>query len=212
VIFGARVLAATAALALLAACGSGSASTTAGANPSRTVAAGPQAPTAVSAVAPAKTTVRPPRPPRVTMRVVRLYSHGQRFRTYTGARPPAFSEAAALRRARGPNDYSLGLWDVGLVHEDSSVDWHSVWIIADQTFVKDIDRFVTRSPSAARYSEPPHRAARMVTVGHDARRPNRPILPCPDLLTRSERAFLYLRDRCGFADHQSPDDRDGSSS
>jgi hypothetical protein len=30
-----------------------------------------------------------------------------------------------------------------MVHEDSSVEWHSVWIIADQTFVQDLDKFVT---------------------------------------------------------------------
>ena len=75
------------------------------------------------------------------MRVVRRLSAAQRFRPYTGPLPPAFSEAAALRRARGANDYSLGLRDVGLVHEDSSVEWHSVWIIANQTFVQDIDQF-----------------------------------------------------------------------
>jgi hypothetical protein len=91
----------------------------------------------------------------VTMRVVQFYLRARRFRKYTGPRAPAFSEAAALPRARGRNDYSLGLWDVGPVHEDSAVDWHSVWIIADRTFVADIDRFVT-GPFQPRATPSPH--------------------------------------------------------
>lgn len=76
------------------------------------------------------------------MQVVRHQASAQRFRSYSGPRPPGFSQAAALRRVTATDDYSLGLWDVGMVHEDSSVEWHSVWIIADETFVQDLDRLI----------------------------------------------------------------------
>jgi hypothetical protein len=52
------------------------------------------------------------------------------------------------------DDYNLGLWDVGMVHVDASVEWHSVWIIADQTFVQDINQFVVGPWSSA--SPTPH--------------------------------------------------------
>jgi hypothetical protein len=148
---GAWVVVAIAVLVLLPGCESSSPRAGAHAHHFRSPPSRVPARPAAAAVTPAPAQARPPRAPRVTMRVVRRYSRAQRFRTYTGPRPPAFSEAAALRRARGAHDYSLGLWDVGLVHVDSSVDWHSVWIIADQTFVEDIDRFVTGpyQPSAA---------------------------------------------------------------
>jgi hypothetical protein len=83
---------------------------------------------------------RPPgRPPRMTMERVRRSYGAQEFRRYTGPEPPPISEVEAVRLSRGLDDYSLGRWDVGLVHEDGTVDWTPVWIIADEFYVPDVN-------------------------------------------------------------------------
>jgi hypothetical protein len=140
----APVVLAIAVLGLLPACESSSAH--AGADASSTPASRAPADPAAATATPDQSQARPPRPPRVTMRVVRHQARAQRFRPYSGPRPPAFSETAALRRTRGSNNYSLGLRDLGIVHEDSSVEWHPVWIIADQTFIPDINDLAIGGP------------------------------------------------------------------
>jgi len=72
------------------------------------------------------------------MRTVRHVGAAQQFRPYTGPASPAFSEAKALARGRLPGDYSLGRWDVGMVHEDGRVDWTPAWIIASEHYVEDM--------------------------------------------------------------------------
>lgn len=71
----------------------------------------------------------------------------QRFRAYTGPTPPPFTKAEALQRGRYPNDYSLGLWDVGIVHEGPSyVTWRPVWVIATERFYTDLSRLSLGGP------------------------------------------------------------------
>ena len=95
----------------------------------------------------------PPRPAPVTMRVVRRIGSAQEFRAYTGPVPPLFSEKDALQREGTPDSHSLGLWDVGVVSETGSVQWHSVWVIASEYFVDDLNQMslggrMGSSPSA----------------------------------------------------------------
>lgn len=85
-------------------------------------------------------TSAPPRPAPVTMRAVRRIGSAQEFRPYTGPVPPPFSKADALHRDGSPDAHSLGLWDVGMVSEMGSVDWHSVWVIASEDFVVDLNQ------------------------------------------------------------------------
>ncbi|MBB6626383.1 hypothetical protein H5V45_03515 [Nocardioides sp. KIGAM211] len=80
---------------------------------------------------------RPPRPPAITMRVVRHRMQAQAFRPYTGPVRPPVTRATVLRRA-GADARTLGTWDVGLVHESGAVDWRSVWVVTEQRLVPDV--------------------------------------------------------------------------
>jgi hypothetical protein len=93
------------------------------------------------------TASRPARPPRSTMRTVRRTMLAQRFRPYSGPLPPPISKAEALQRGRYPHDYSLGLWDVGIVHEGPTyVRWRSVWIIATERYYRDLSELSLGGP------------------------------------------------------------------
>ena len=44
-----------------------------------------------------------------------------------------------------------------MVHEDSSVEWSSVWIIGDETFAQDLDQLVLGGPGLSASDSPtPH--------------------------------------------------------
>jgi hypothetical protein len=104
---------------------------------------------AAPSVTPSDTATVPPRPAPITMQTVRRFGRAQEFRPYTGPQPPPISETEALRRAEDADGYSLGLWDVGMVHEGRagrSVDWHSVWIIAAERFVPDVNELSLGGP------------------------------------------------------------------
>jgi hypothetical protein len=73
------------------------------------------------------------------MRAVRGEGRSQQFRAYTRPASPPFSETDALQRAKTPDAYSLGLWDVGLVSETRPVEWHSVWVIASEKLIADLN-------------------------------------------------------------------------
>jgi hypothetical protein len=106
---------------------------------------GPATPSAT----PSDTATVPPRPAPITMQTVRRIGGAQEFRTYTGPQPPQISETQALRRSGEAAGYSLGLWDVGMVHEGwagRSVHWHSVWIIAAEQFVPDVNELSLGGP------------------------------------------------------------------
>jgi len=71
----------------------------------------------------------------------------QRFRAYSGPTPPRVSKAEALQRGRYPNDYSLGLWDVGMVHTGPFfVTWRHVWIIATERYYEDLSQLSLGGP------------------------------------------------------------------
>lgn len=113
--------------------------------PDHSFPSGPAAPS----VTPSDTATAPPRPAPITMQTVRRIGRAQEFRPYTGPQPPPISETEALRRAGDADGYSLGLWDVGMVHEGragSSVDWHSVWIIAAERCVPDVNALSLGGP------------------------------------------------------------------
>jgi hypothetical protein len=96
----------------------------------------------------------PPRPEPFTMDAVQRIALAQRFRDYTGPTPPPFSEADALARSHVQDAYSLGLWDVGIVHHGGAVGWHSVWIIASIQFVPDLNAIMSGPVGTDRPSEP----------------------------------------------------------
>lgn len=73
------------------------------------------------------------------METVRSIGRAQLFRSHHGAIPPGFSEADALRRGELPDDYSLGLWDVGMVDQHGNVlDWTPVQIVAGEHFEEQV--------------------------------------------------------------------------
>lgn len=89
----------------------------------------------------------PPRPQRTTIRTVRRKMLAQRFRPYSGATPPRISKAEALQRGRYTDDYSLGLWDVGMVHSGPFfVTWRHVWVIAAERYYENLSEMSLGGP------------------------------------------------------------------
>jgi hypothetical protein len=141
-----RAATAVSVLALAAACtssgnaGDDSESRTPEASPA--VSSEPSDPTATET-----TTPELPRPMPATIRTVRKEMIAQRFRRCSGPRPPSFSETEALQRGRFDDDYSLGLWTVGMVHSGPFVvTWRPVWIIAAERYYEDLSQLSLGGP------------------------------------------------------------------
>jgi hypothetical protein len=71
----------------------------------------------------------------------------QRFRPYSGPTPSPFSKSEALERGRFDDDYSLGLWDVGMVRSNPfGVTWRPVRIIAAERHYEDLSKLSLGGP------------------------------------------------------------------
>lgn len=102
----------------------------------------------------------PPRPPRRGLRSVGRIFNGLQVRPYSGpANPPARAREVLgqARKGHGRADsYLIGRIDVGVRHLRTGVQWHSVWVIGDETRYPNLDLLGDGPPQPFLLDHPPH--------------------------------------------------------